>query len=290
MSDAVGMIGVGRMGLPMAKALIESGRTVYGTRRGHAEELVALGGVIPGEGLPRDVAHEADVVICCLPGPAEIAQVISGPGGLVEAGRPLTVVEMSTCEVDYKLSLCEALRTTGSEMLDCPISGTPVMLAAGLAMVFASGDEAAFERVRPVLSTFAPKTAYVGEFGSGTAFKFFANTLVAVHAAVAAEVMAMAERSGVDTHRVVELISASQGAMSGQFNARAPFMASRDFPTHLGTVDMLRKDLDVIARFVSESGARAPLFLAARDLYDEFSAQGEGDADPSKLVMMLSGR
>lgn len=289
-TQTVGFIGLGRLGSPLAANLLDAGLDVVCCARGRVDDLVAKGARIAGDGSPRAVAEAADIVLTCLPTEASLEAVIGGPDGIVAAVRPTLVVELSTFAIPFKRGQRDVLAEAGGEMLDCPVSGTPPMAAAKEAVVFASGDAGAYARAKDVIAAAAPKNIYVGDFGQATNMKYVANFLAFVHVTVAAEAMAFAGLVGLDQHLVAKLISGSAGATSGQFNIRAPLMAERRFESALVTVDMMRKDLDLITDHAEDVGASARLLGVVKDFYDEMADLGEGDSDPAKLMAVLQDR
>lgn len=286
-TQTVGFIGLGRLGTPLAANLLDAGIAVVCSGRGRVEELVAKGASVAGDGSPRAVAEAADIVLTCLPSEESLQEVLSGPDGIIAAGRATLVVELSTFAIPFKRGQRDVLADAGGEMLDCPVSGTPAMAAAKEAVVFVSGEQEAYGRAKDVIAAMAPKNIYVGAFGQATNMKYVANFLAFVHVTVAAEAMAFAGLVGLDQGLVAKLISGSAGATSGQFNIRAPLMAERRFESVLVTVDMMRKDLELITEHAAEVGASARLLEVVKDLYDEMAAQGEGDSDPAKLMALL---
>jgi 3-hydroxyisobutyrate dehydrogenase len=287
----VGFIGLGRLGLPFATNLVAAGHDVAGCRRGRSEELVAAGGRVAGDGTPRAVAQEARVVFTCVPDESALTEVIEGPDGLLSAdGEAPTVIEMSTVSIPAMARLREALAERGGDLLDCPVSGTPDMAAAKKAVVFASGDRDAFDRVAETIASIAPANVFVGELGAGTNFKYVANLLAFVNVTAAIEAMAFAAAAGLDLGLVAKVISQSPGATSGQFNIRAPMIAEGKFDSRLVTVDQMREVCEQICHHADELGASTPLIGIVRDLYDEFAATGENDSDPAKLFLYLQER
>lgn len=282
---AVGFIGVGRLGLPFAVNLIDAGYEVVGTRRGRSDELQAAGGRIAGDGTSRAVAQETEVVLTCLPDDAALEDVVDGL--LSAEGTAPTVIELSTVSIELMERLRARLVEHGGELLDCPVSGTPAMAQGRKAVIFASGDRAAYERVAEIITAIAPANVFVGSLGDGTNFKYVANLLAFVHVTVAAEAMAFATAAGLDPKLVANVISQSAGATSGQFNIRAPMMAEGRFESTLVTVDQMREVCAQICARAEQVGAATPLVSVVRDLYEEFAATGEGESDPGKLVMYL---
>jgi len=289
-TQTVGFIGLGRLGTPLAANLLDAGYAVACCARGRSDELVEKGASIPGDGSPRAVAEAADIVLTCLPTEESLEAVICGPDGILAAGRPITVLELSTFSIPFKAAQRDVLAEAGAAMLDCPVSGTPPMAAAKEAVVFVSGEQDVYARVKDVISAIAPKNIYVGEFGQATNMKYVANFLAFVHVAVAAEAMAFAGLVGLDQGMVAKLISGSPGATSGQFSIRAPLMAERRFESALVTVDMMRKDLELITDHADDVGASARLLGVVKDFYDEMAELGEGDSDPAKLMAVLQDR
>src|SRR5918995_1049252 len=193
----VGMIGLGKMGMPAARNLMERGFEVVGYRRSGSPELTAAGGIVAVS--PAEVATQADVLLSILPDATAIEEVVSGEVGTLTTLRAGTVhVEMSTVDVDRKSLIRDAVRGKGGDMLDCPISGSPGMVAPRLATTFVSGELASVDTVRPVLDAISGPWVYTGAFGTGAHMKYVANLLLAAHMVAAAEAMVLARRSGLD--------------------------------------------------------------------------------------------
>lgn len=287
MVTMLGFIGLGRLGVPIATLLLEAGYPVVCCARGRSELLVARGAVIPGDGSARAVAETASIVVTCLPAPA-VVPVFSGEDGLLAADGVLpTVLELSTAAGDTKRWARDQLHRRGGDLLDCPVSGTPAMVEARRAVIYASGDPAAFEGVKDVLTAISPNLAYVGSLGQGTKMKHVANLLAVVHVAAAAEAMAFADRLGLDLNRVAELIASSPAASSGQFVIRAPMIASGRFEGRLVTVRDTRENLSQITAAAARAGVGLPLASAVKRLFDELGESGDDDSDPGKLAWLL---
>jgi 3-hydroxyisobutyrate dehydrogenase len=284
---AVGFVGLGRLGLPLAQRLLDAGHAVRCCRRGRSDELVAKGATIAGDGSPRAVAAACDVVFTCLPGD-RLAAVFEGEDGILAAGRPLPlVVELSVAPVAEKERFRASLAAGGGDLLDCPVSGTPAMAAAGVAVIYASGDRSRHGRVEALLQALSPAATYVGPLGDGMRMKYVANLLVLVHVAAAAEAMALARRLGLDLDAVVELISRSPAAVSGQFQVRAPMIVARDFDGRLVDVRDAREVLEQVTAAARGAGAAVPLATVAKALFDDLGDRGDDGSDPAKLAVAL---
>lgn len=285
--QTVGFIGLGRLGVPIVDRLLDAGRAVVCCRRGRSAEIVTKGAVVVGDGSPRAVAEAADVVFTCLPGGA-VQAAFDGPDGLLAAEGDLPlVVELSVAPIDVKARLRARLLERGGDLLDCPVSGTPEMAAAGAAVIYGSGEPRAYARVAPLLEAISPGATYVGDAGNGMRMKYVANLLVLVHVAATAEAMAFATRLGLDLDTVVELVARSPAAASGQFAVRAPMIAKREFEGRLVDVRDAREVLEQVRDAARDVDAAVPLAATAKRLFDDIGERGDDDSDPGKLVVLL---
>ena len=280
---SVGVIGLGRMGLPVAERLVAQGHRVVGFRRRWSPVAEGIGRVAS----PRAMTSEAAVILTCVPSDAALLEVIDGDEGLVGgATEGLVVVDLSMTSLATKQRACARLHGAGASMLDAPISGTPTVAAEGKASLFVSGDEVAYRLAEPYLS-FAASAPLVGPFGTGSKLKYIANLLIGIHIAAAAEAMALAGRAGVDQDLVIDTISRSVAA-SEMFRHRAPRMARRDFEAPMNDVNAFLKDVELIEEFARSAGADAPLFQTAGDLYRRAAGEGLGDKELSAIVTLMS--
>lgn len=287
-APTVGFIGVGRLGLPLAQGLLDGGFTVVSTKRGRSDELIAAGGSIAGNGSPREVAESADVIVTCLPSADAFDDVLDGADGILRAASPPPLIEASTLPLARKQDARKKLMEKGSQLLDAPVSGTPPMVAAKIAMIYASGDRDIYLKYEKVLQAMCPKVTYVGTGCNGSKFKFVAQFLATIHVTAAVEAMVYADRAGLDLAEVSQLISSSPGAVSGQFQIRAPMIAAGNFEGKLVTVDMLLKDIAEVVTYANEIQAPTDLSAIVAERYQQLSAAGHGGADPATLFRALS--
>lgn len=277
MGTKVALIGVGNLGLAIAQNLIDAGHHVTGYRRGAMDDLVAAGGSTATS--PRDAVAGADLVITCLPDGSALAQAMSGEDGVCAGARPgLAVVETSTMKIGQKRHQSELLARTGAVMLDCPLSGTPPMMRARKAAMFASGDVDLCSRWRALLEDVAPNFHYVGPFGSGLIVKYIANMLVAVHNLAAAEAFSFAVHAGADASAVLSAISGSP-ASSQMFEMRGAMMAARDYSGGGGTLDQFDVNLAYIQGAAAETETHYSLIDTAARAYADARKAGLGDQE-----------
>ncbi len=275
--DRVGVIGLGKMGLPIAMNLMSRGFRVTGYRRSGSPELAKAGGAVAASA--AEVAACADVLLSIVPTADDVEEVIAGPAGTLTALRPGTVhIEMSTIDVDRKARLRDQVRGKGGDLLDCPISGSPGMVAPRLATTFASGDKDSVDTVKPVLDAISGPWVYTGPFGTGARMKYVANLLLAVHTVAAAEAMALARRSGLDLELVQKTLDNSI-ASSAIWKQRGPMMAERTWSPAPGPVRTLHPILEQIEDHAAKTGLSASVFAAAKEVFDKALADGWGDLD-----------
>lgn len=273
----VGLIGIGKMGLPIACNLLERGFPVTGYRRSGTAQLEAAGG--RGVGSPAEVAAASDVLVSILPTAEDVEQVVLGPAGTLSRLRPGTVhIEMSTIDVGRKRALRDRVAAAGGELLDCPISGSPGMVGPRKATTFVSGPVEAVERVRPVLEALSGPWVHTGVFGTAAQMKYVANLLLAVHTVAAAEALVLAEACGLDTEVVQQALDSSI-AGSAVLRQRGPVMRSRSWLPTGGPIETLSPILDQVADTAATTGVSLPLFGIAKAAFDRASAQGWGHLD-----------
>ena len=284
----VGVIGLGKMGLPIAQNLIERGFNVVGYRRSGTADLAALGGT--GAQSAAEVASSSDVLLSILPDVAALREVILGRNGTLTKLRPGTVhVEMSTLDVPEKAALRDRVRSSGGDLLDCPISGTPAMVRPRAATTFVSGEEASVDAVREVLDAISGPWVYTGAFGTGARLKYVASLLVAVHTVATAEAMLLARRSGLDLELVQRTLDDSI-ASSAIWQRRGPLVRERRWTPAPGPIATLHEILDQIEDQAAAIGTTLPLFTVAKQLYDTALADGWGALDIAAVHDLLSGQ
>lgn len=282
-SPPVGVIGLGIMGLAIARNLMKGGFDVVGfdidsTR---TSALSSAGGTAARS--VTAVAEACGVILSSLPSDAALAEVV---GELGRVRRKAIVVELSTLALDLKSAARERLATSEMTLLDCPISGTGAQAVNRDLVVFASGDESAMKQCAPVFAAFAKAHPYVGPFGNGMKLKLIANLLVAIHNVSTAEAVALGRRAGLDLDVLLKVIGPGAGG-SRMLDIRGPMMVRGDYEPATMKLDVWQKDMDLIANFAAALGANTPLFDATKSLYAEATAEG-GTRDAAAVHDVLA--
>ena len=287
MNETVGFIGLGVLGSAVAGNLVKAGFTVVGfdTVAQEMADLKRDGGQTGAS--PCDVADRSDIIVLCLPSGDILRDVVSGKDGLCDGGREGQIIlEISTFAIADKKKARDALAATGKILLDCPVSGNRVVALKGKLTAFGSGDEAAYEAVEHVIRGFAHRSFYVGEFGCGMKMKFCGNILNLVHNSVAAEVMVLGMKSGLDPELIHEVISGSASS-SGMFELRGALMVDEDYRKEGMNFSVPLKDSRLIGAHAAEHLCPIPIYQAALQPYYAAVAQGHHDEDAAAVCAAM---
>ncbi|MGC2080147.1 MAG: NAD(P)-dependent oxidoreductase [Xanthobacteraceae bacterium] len=281
----IGVVGVGKIGLPIADNLIKSGHRVVGFRRSSLAEFEKIGGV-PARSA-ADVGAQADIVFSCLPSTQALDDVVHGPRGLVHSARAgQVVVELGSHPVSDKKRQIALLAEKGAVFVDGEVSGSPSMLAARKAVVYLAGDAAACKTAERAVTGFTDTCLYFGEFGAASRVKLVNNLLVAINIAATAEAIALGLKAGVDVPLMIKAIANGSGG-STQFAMRAPLMAERRFLPVQGTAGNVRHYFGLIADFADSVGVATPLLDCVAPLYERFTQMGLDDKDVAAMIDVI---
>ncbi len=287
MPERVGFVGLGGMGGPMASNLMEAGyeMVLLNRTREKAERLAAGGG---GEVVdtPREVAERCDVVITMLPGPPEVETVVSGEGGLFEAmRRDLLIVDMSTSSPTLARDLTRRARGAGGSMLDAPVSGGDVGAQEGTLSIMVGGEEADFERAKPLFEAMGKTVTHVGPAGAGQVVKACNQIVVALVIEAVGEALALGSGGGVAPEKILAVLG---GGLAGNkvMEVKREKLLSGDFEPG-GKIEHHHKDLGIALATGREHGVSLPVTAIVDQMFGVLVAQGRGGWDHSALVTLV---
>ncbi|WP_248742784.1 MULTISPECIES: NAD(P)-dependent oxidoreductase [unclassified Pseudomonas] len=284
---SLGFAGIGLMGLPMCRRLLAAGYplTVWNRNPDKCAPLVEAGA--RQVATPAELCGQADVVMLCLADTAVVREVVFGSAGVAEGAKNgQLLVDFSSLEPTATREMAaELVQKTGMAWLDSPVSGGVVGAEAGSLAIMVGGDAADLDRVRPVLLALGQRVTHMGGIGAGQVTKACNQMIVACNALVIAEVVALAEQSGVDASLITEAL-AGGFADSKPLQILAPQMAESCFEPVKWHVRTLLKDLDTAVKFSREVGSATPISGLAAQLMRLHGAQGFLERDPSTLVKM----
>lgn len=285
----IAVIGLGSMGYGMAQSLRRRGFAVTGCDVSAAAtaRFASDGGQVAAN--PAAAAAGADVLVVVVVNAAQTESVLLGPGGALAAMAPGGVVlACATMAPEAVRRLAGAVRATGRDYLDTPISGGAVRAAAGELTIMGSGAPDTFARLRPVLEAMAAKVYDLGpEPGTGAAFKMVNQLLAGVHIAAACEAMTLARALGLDLPKVYEVITASAGN-SWMFENRVPHILEGDYAPR-SAVNIFTKDLGIVADMGRGLNFPTPIAATALQMFLMTAAAGMGRDDDASVARMLAG-
>jgi 3-hydroxyisobutyrate dehydrogenase len=293
---AIGFIGLGNMGAPMATNLVKAGHRVTGfdIAPERVAALAAAGGVVAASA--AEAAAAGDFVVTMLPAGQEVREVYLGNGGVLGRARGgALLVDCSTIDVETARLVAERAQDAGFAMLDAPVSGGTAGAAAATLTIMVGGEAEAFARGRGVLEAMGRSVVHTGPSGNGQAAKICNNMLLGISMIGVCEAFALADRLGLDAQTLFDVSSRSSGqcwALTSYCPLPGPVPAS---PANRGympgfTAAMMLKDLRLAQQAAAATAAATPLGAAAASLYQLHVDRSGGALDFSAIYRFISQR
>lgn len=284
MTAQAGVIGIGAMGMGVAKRLLARGYGVHvrDIRREAEDEARAAGATVCAS--PAAVARACPVVVTLVVDAGQTEEVVFGPQGVVEGMQPGGVLIMcSTVSPEFSGPLAERLAPRGILALDAPVSGGPARAHDGSMSMMIAGEPAAYETARAVLETISGKRFRVSACtGDGSKMKLVNNLMAGINLAAACEGMVFGLKLGLDPQTIFDVVCASSGG-SWAFADRMPRVLAGDYSTK-AAVDILAKDLGLALEAGAAASAALPIGATARQSFIATSALGHGQEDDAAVA------
>lgn len=286
MAQTIGFIGLGIMGKPMARNLIEAGYplVVYNRTASKAAELVELGARQVES--PKAVGASAEVVITMVSDSPEVESVVLGDSGVIEGiAEDGVVVDMSSISPITTQRIAAELQGRGVAMLDAPVSGGEIGAVQGTLSIMVGGEESVFSRVKPILESMGKSVVRVGEVGAGGFAKLSNQIIVAGVLQAVSEAMVLAKKAGVDIQLVYEAI---RGGMAGgrTLDMKIPAFVEGKFEPGF-KMDLHIKDVKNALLAGKALGVALPSTGLVHELFSSCSAQGKGQKDHSVIFTLM---
>ena len=286
MAEKVGFVGLGIMGGPMAKNLIEAGHelVLYNRTREKAEEL-AGDGVEVAES-PKQVAEKSDVIITMLPDSPQVEEVLAGEDGVLEGVKEgALIVDMSTISPVVTRELAERVEEGGASLLDAPVSGGDVGAEQGTLSIMVGGSEEDFQRVEPLFDVMGKVATHVGPVGAGQTAKACNQIVVALNIEAVSEALVLGSKAGVDPAKILDAIS---GGLAGSavMEAKREKMLGHDFDPGF-RIELHHKDLGIALAAGREYGVSLPITAIVDQMLEALKAKGRGDRDHSAILTLV---
>jgi len=283
-AEKLGYLGLGMMGLPMSRRLLDAGLevAVWNRSAGKAKALIDAGAKASAN--PRDVAASASIIFMCVTDAAAVENVVFGPEGLASVpGTGKLVVDFSSIHPDNARAIAARLKAAnGMGWIDAPVSGGTKGAEEGTLAVMAGGEAADIERVRPFVLTMARRLTHMGPIGAGQTTKLCNQVIVGCAMTVLAEATRLAVNSGIDAGKLPEAL-AGGFADSIPLQLFVPRMVQGIHSPPLGHIATMLKDLDTVADIAQHSSTPVPMATLAAQLFRLAKAARGADVDALEI-------
>ena len=279
----IGFIGIGVMGGPMALNLMRAGYelTVYSRTRAKCEAVLSAGARWADS--PAACAEGQDAVLTMVGFPKDVEQVYFGQSGIFASVRPgMLLIDLTTTSPKLSKRIFEEAKKRGADALDAPVSGGDTGAKAGTLAIMVGGEEAAFERARPILEAMGKNVVYEGPAGSGQHTKMANQIAIAGAVSGVCEAIAYGRAEGLDLERMLATISTG-AAGSWQMTGNGPKMISGDFAPGFYIKHFI-KDMRIAGEEAQDAGLSLAMLDRVLAMYRELDAQGLGDFGTQALI------
>ncbi|CAM3330539.1 NAD(P)-dependent oxidoreductase [Thalassospira profundimaris] len=288
MAHTIGFLGAGRMASAMIKRLLSKGYDikVWNRNKTKLEPLVTLGAVACDT--PAMAAKDVDTVISFMSDDAAARSVWLGDDGALAAmSKDSIAIECSTLSHAFVLELSKTIEAAGVRYVDSPVTGIPADVEAGNTIFLIGAAPETLDRITPILNDTGKKTIHFGPIESGTVYKLMHNLLGAVHIAAAAELVAVAQKAGLDGQTVADTFAIGANA-SGSGLMTVPGMVSGNHHENIHFTNALRaKDASYALALVKALGMSTPVGQSAYDVFEKATKSGLGDLAQSAVIETL---
>ena len=284
----VAFLGMGVMGGPMAGHLAGRGGhevTVYNRTAAKAQAWAERHGG-RAAATPAEAARGADIVFACVGNDDDVRSVVYGDHGAFAGMAPGAIlVDHTTASADLARELDAAARERGLHFLDAPVSGGQAGAENGVLTVMCGGEQAVFDRAKPVIDAYARACTLMGPAGAGQLTKMVNQICIAGLVQALSEGLNFAQRAGLDGEKVLDVISKG-AAQSWQMDNRGRTMLAGQFDFGFA-IDWMRKDLAIVMDEARRNGARLPVTALVDQFYAAVQAKAGGRVDTSSLILAL---
>ena len=284
----VGFIGLGNMGLPMAKNLVKANFEVVGKNRSKGkEDLFIEAGGKAGMSV-AEMAKELDVILTCLPLPADVEAIYFGEDGLIDNGHEgLILVDHSTVAPGLNHKIADAAQRKGIEFLDAPISGGNFGAEDGTLTIMVGGKKEIYEKVLPLFNVMGKNIYHIGETGSGSVVKLINNLMVALHTQAVSEAVTLGKKMGVVSDLLFIILNNSYAQSSIYDRHYNSFIAKDQFEAGFA-IKLLHKDMRLAEEMASGANMELPIGSQLTNILKDAIENDLGEQDMSALYILLN--
>ncbi len=284
----IGFIGMGLMGIPMTKRLLKAGYelTIWNRSPEKCTEPQTEGATVASS--IAELVHRSDIIMSCLTDTNGVEAVVFSEGFIKSSAPEKVLVDFSSIDPERTKVFADKLASlTGMTWVDCPMSGGVAGAESGTLVMMAGGDAQVVDSLRPILKNLAQRITHMGGVGSGQATKVCNQMIVSCNVLIMAEVLALAEKSGIDSQKI-------PAALAGGFADSIPFqltgqrMVNKEFDELKWHVKTLAKDLDLATEMAQVNLGNIPISSLAKNLMRKYCDEGYADLDPANLIKIYS--
>src|SRR5215216_3377336 len=286
MAEKVGFIGLGIMGKPMAKNLMEAGYelVLYNRTLEKAEELSEDGAEVAAN--PREVAENSEIIVTMLPDSPDVRNVVAGKDGVLEGiEEGALLVDMSTISPVVTEELAEAVKKKGAGMLDAPVSGGDVGAIEGTLSIMVGGEEEDFERAKPLFEVMGKTVTHVGPSGTGQVVKAANQIVVALTIEAVSEALVLGSAGGVSPEKILDVLSGGLAGNKVMEVKREKFLSHTFDPGFRS--ELHHKDLGIALSAGREYGVVLPVTAIVDQMLLAMKKKGWGGWDHSALLTLI---
>ena len=277
MKPAIGFIGLGLMGRPMAANLLKAGFpvTVWNRTRARAQDLTQQGAEVAAT--PREAAAAADVLISMVSDPLALEEVLWAGGALEGLRRGSTYIDSSTVAPTLARRIAAVCSDRGAEFLDAPVTGGTWGAEKGELVFMVGGNAETLKRMEPVLSAMGKRWFHLGPHGAGQTVKLAMNMILALEVDALAEALALVTGAGLPGKRLIEVLQSSM-ARATVLDVKAPMMLEGNYAPSF-PLRLMHKDLGLALDLANQLGVPLPATAAAREIYNGVKGAAKEDLD-----------
>ncbi len=287
MAEKIGFIGLGIMGGPMAKNLMDAGYdlVLHNRTREKAEKLAEDGHATVAEG-PKEVAEQSGIIITMLPDSPDVERILAGEGGVLEGIQEgALVIDMSTISPVVTKEVAARLEERGASMLDAPVSGGDVGAQGGTLSIMVGGSEADFEQARPLFEVMGKTINHVGPVGSGQVVKACNQIVAAINIEAISEALVVGSKAGIGPEKILDVLG---GGLAGSavMEAKREKFLSRQFDPGF-KLELHHKDLGIALAAGREYGVSLPVTAMVDQMLQSLRNKGLGEKDHSAILTQI---
>ena len=291
MTQTIGFIGLGNMGLPMATNLVNAGYKVIGfdTNPASSEKFVAAGGETVANTI--DLIQQSNIIFTSLPTPNVVSAVYRGDNGIIQQAKENTIiVDFSTVDPQLNDELYDEAKVHNLSYLGAPVSGGVIGAINATLTIMVGGDESTHKEVQPVFEKLGKNIYHLGTSPSiGTRIKLLNNLMIGFYTEAVAETIVLGEQMGIDADVLFEVLSNSYGQSRIFERNYLEYMKNEDYNPGF-TTNLLLKDLKLAKQMAEQAGVPLPIGEKLVDLYSTISEEGYGENDMAASYLSLKNK